>query len=214
MIAGLVPFCGAGNTLPLIVPDLPDKKAARAKALNDYRDAMPLLVSNLNALIFDYVARQKVQSTHLNWYIVRKKTASVVPPDDYFTAFGPKAARDIVREEVLALSYTAHDMAPFARDMGHIDPLTGEVKSPFRFDQRDRLPPPRKARCSLFHAVLSKCHVAGRRSLRDTIGYIYSTFPILEREEKVTYGRYMSRDLCLLYINALAAGDPDVTISI
>ncbi len=51
-------------------------------------------------------------------------------------------------------------------------------------------------------------------SLRDTIGYIYSTFPILEREEKVTYGRYMSRDLCLLYINALAAGDPDVTISI
>ncbi len=137
MIAGLVPFCGAGNTLPLIVPDLPDKKAARAKALNDYRDAMPLLVSNLNALIFDYVARQKVQSTHLNWYIVEQ--LPVVPPDDYFTAFGPKAARDIVREEVLALSYTAHDMAPFARDMGHIDPLTGEVKSPFRFDERDRL---------------------------------------------------------------------------
>lgn len=46
----------------------------------------------------------------------------------------------------------------------------------------------------------------------DAADYIYSTFPILEREERAAHGRYLSRDLCLAFINALAAGDPDAPI--
>jgi hypothetical protein len=42
----------------------------------------------------------------------------------------------------------------------------------------------------------------------------YSTFPIVEREEIEAHGRYLSRDLCLLHINALAAGDPDAMIRV
>ena len=49
-------------------------------------------------------------------------------------------------------------------------------------------------------------------ALRDTASYIYSTFPIVEREERATHTRYLSRDLCLAHINALAAGDPDAAI--
>ena len=49
-------------------------------------------------------------------------------------------------------------------------------------------------------------------ALRDTAAYIYSTFPIVEREETAVHGRYLSRDLCLATINALAAGDPDADI--
>ena len=44
--------------------------------------------------------------------------------------FGAKTAEEIVREAVLELSYTAHDMAPFARDLGHVDEQ-GEVLPPF-----------------------------------------------------------------------------------
>ena len=44
--------------------------------------------------------------------------------------------------------------------------------------------------------------------------YIYSTFPIVERDEIATYGKYRSRDLCLAYMNALAAGDPDADINL
>ena len=48
---------------------------------------------------------------------------------------------------------------------------------------------------------------------RDDVRYVYSTFPIVERQETETHGRYRSRDLCLAYLNALAAGrsdaDPD-----
>ncbi len=34
-----------------------------------------------------------------------------VPPDAYARKFGKKSAADIVREDVLALTYTANDMA-------------------------------------------------------------------------------------------------------
>jgi len=46
------------------------------------------------------------------------------------------------------------------------------------------------------------------------VRYIYSTFPIVEREEMNAFGRYRSRDLCLAYMNALAAGDPDAEIDL
>ncbi len=49
---------------------------------------------------------------------------------------------------------------------------------------------------------------------RDDIRYIYSTFPIVEREEMKVWGRYRSRDLCLAWTSALAAGDPDAEIDL
>jgi hypothetical protein len=50
---------------------------------------------------------------------------------------------------------------------------------------------------------------------RDDVRYIYSTFPIVERQEKAAYdGRYRSRELGLAYISALAAGDPDVEVAL
>jgi hypothetical protein len=48
---------------------------------------------------------------------------------------------------------------------------------------------------------------------RDDVRYVYSTFPIVERQEAGTYGSYRSRDLCLAYMNALIAGDPDARIT-
>ena len=47
---------------------------------------------------------------------------------------------------------------------------------------------------------------------RDDVRYIYSTFPIVERDEVAAYGRCRSQDLCLAWMNALAAGDPDTKI--
>ena len=80
---------------------------------------------------------KRVHSTSLNWYIVEQ--LPVVPPETYETThFGPKTAGEIVREAVLELTYTAHDMAPFARDMGHVDEK-GEVLPPFIWDGDRRL---------------------------------------------------------------------------
>ena len=188
----MIPGSGVGNTLPIVSID------GRAAA-----DAA-LLLANFDAIPFDYVARQKIQGQHLNWFIVEQ--LPVVPPETYETVrFGPRTAGDIVREAVLELTYTAHDMAPFARDMGHVDE-GGAVLPPFVWDAERRLRLRAKLDAVFFHLY--------GVTDRDDVRYVYSTFPIVEREETAAYGAYRSRDLCLAWMNALAAGDPDAEIAL
>ena len=194
MIASAVPFVGLGNTAPAIFVE-------RLEG-NESRPA--LLLANLGATILDFVARQKTQSTHLNWFIAEQ--LPVVPPDRYEAVrFGPKTAGEIVREAVLELTYTAHDMASFARDMGHVD-AAGDVLPPFVWDEERRLHLRAKLDAVYFHLY--------GVTDRDDVRYVYSTFPIVEREETAAYGTYRSRDLCLSWMNALAAGNPDAEIAL
>ena len=190
IIAAAIPRSGVGNTFPILVPDI-NRDA--------FVSAAPLMLANLNATPLDYVARQKVQGQHLNWYIVEQ--LPVVPPERYESVrFGPRTAAEIVRAAVLELTYTAHDMAPFARGLGYVDEA-GAVRPPFRWDEERRL----RLRARL-DAVFF--HLYGVTD-RDDVRYVYSTFPIVERQEIEIHGRYRSRDLCLAYLNALAAGRPD-----
>lgn len=196
MIAAMLPHRAAGNTAPLVISDAPSEQQG-------------LLLANFNALILDYVVRQKAQSTHLNWYIVEQ--LPVAPPAAYSRAFGPKTAGDIVREAILELSYTAHDLAPFARDLGHVDDA-GEVLPPFVWDEERRL----KLRAkldALYFILYGVFDPADPTQSRDDIRYIYSTFPIVEREEIAKWGNYRSRDLALAWVNALMAGQPDAEIA-
>jgi hypothetical protein len=196
MIAAIVPSRAAGNTAPLILSEAPVADQA-------------LLLANLNSVASDYVARQKAQSTHLNWYIVEQ--LPVIPPSGYDRLFGAKSAAEIVREAVLELSYTAHDLAPFARDMGYVDEA-GEVLPPFVWDEDRRLRLRAKLD-ALYFILYGVFDPADAAQGRDDIRYIYSTFPIVEREEVARWGSYRSRDLCLAWVNALAAGQPDAEIA-
>ena len=193
MIASLLPGFGSGNSLPLLMG---------SNGLT--ASAVAALVANLNSVPLDYVARQKIQGQNLNWFIVEQ--LPVVPPDRYEAIrFGPKTAGEIVREAVLELTYTAHDMAPFARDMGYVD-KSGKVKPPFTWDEARRLHLRAKLDAVFFHLY--------GVTDRDDIRYIYSTFPIVERHETIVHGCYYSRDLCLAYMNALAAGYPDAEVQL
>ena len=88
-IAAIAPRAGYGNTLPLLLG---------VEAL-----ASACLVANVNAMCTDFVARQKAQGTHLNWYIVEQ--LPVIAPEDYDRLFGdttgarsrprPRAAADV-----------------------------------------------------------------------------------------------------------------------
>lgn len=200
MIAALIPTGCAGNTLPLIEldPEAEQKDPAR----------LAMLAGNLNAIPFDYIARQKVQGQHLNWFIVEQ--LPVIPPAAYARQFGPKTAAEIVREAVLELTYTAHDMAPFARDLGHVD-LAGAVLPPLAWNEERRLHLRAKLD-ALYFILYGVFDPADPESSRDDIRYIYSTFPIVERQERDAHGRYRSRDLALAWINALMAGEPDADI--
>ncbi|MDE0260143.1 MAG: hypothetical protein OXR82_17375 [Gammaproteobacteria bacterium] len=95
-------------------------------------------------------------------------------------------------------------LAPLARDLGHVDEA-GKVLPPFRWDDNRRLNLRAKLDALYFHLY----GVTDRADIR----YLYSTFPIVEREETAEYGTYRSRDLALAWANALAAGNPDAAMA-
>ncbi|MGO9005923.1 MAG: Eco57I restriction-modification methylase domain-containing protein [Beijerinckiaceae bacterium] len=202
-ISALFPTVGFGNKVPILKPDADGRREW-------------LLAANLNAIVFDFVTRQKIQGQTLNLFIIEQ--LPVVQPKRYEAVrFGKKTAAKIIRDAVLELTYTAHDMAPFARDMGYVD-RAGKVKPPFVWNEERRLKLRAKLDAIYFHLygvvdVFSRDQKLIAQG-RDDVCYIYSTFPIVERDEMEAYGRFRSRDLCLAYLNALIAGDPDAKIDL
>ena len=187
VIASIVPRVGCGHTLPVLISD-DDCFNAEAAAR---------LLANLNSFGFDYVTRQKVQATHLTWYTVEQ--LPVIAPDAYDRRFGGVTAADLVRDHVLRLTYTAHDMEPFARDLGYGGP-------PFIWDEEER----RHLRARLDALYF---HLYGLD--RDDAGYILDTFPIVRRQDEAQFdGRYRTKELILAYMNALAAGDTDARMAL
>lgn len=146
--------------------------------------------------MFDYVARQKVQTTHVNWYIVEQ--LPVIPEEGYALTIGSLRADDLVREEVLKLTYTAYDMKPFAEDMGYDG-------SPFIWDEGER----RHSRARL-NALYFMLYGIGR----DDADYILGTFPIVRRHDERDFGHYLTRNLILGYMAAFEAGDPDSRVAV
>ena len=193
MIATLLPPYGAGNSLPLLL-----------REEEGYIGVAATSVANLNSIPLDFVVRQKVQGQNLNLFILEQ--LPVVPLDHYEAVhFGPKSAGEIVRTAVLELTYTSHDMAPFAQEMGHLD-RSGDVLPPFIWDEERRLDLRAKLDAVFFHLY--------NITDPDDVRYIYSTFPIVQNHELEVFDTYRSRDLCLAWINALAAGEPDAEIEL
>ena len=186
MIASMMPWVGSDLAIRLI---LPTEVEARA-------DVAGLLLANFNSLAFDFVVRQKVQGTHVSWYIVEQ--LPVIAPEDYDQQIGVMTAGDLVRDHVLRLTYTAHDMAPFARDLGYDGP-------PFRWDEEER----RHLRSRLDALYF---HLYGLS--REDADYVLGTFPIVRRQDEKEFGRYRTRDLVLAYMSALAAGDTETVVAV
>lgn len=181
MIASILPGAAYNNKAALLLID--DAVSASC------------LLANLNSFALDYVARQKIQSANANLFIVEQ--LPVIPPVDYDRRFGGLTARAIVAREVLHPTYTAHDMAPFARD-------TGYDGAPFAWDEADRRQ--RRARLDALYF-----HLYGLT--RDEADYILSTFPIVRRQDEAAHGRFLTRDLILGQMAALNAGDTDAIIA-
>lgn len=200
IIPAIVPgSAGYGNSLPILIWN----------GASSDRASLACLAGNLGSTAFDFVARQKIQSANINWYMVEQ--LPVIPPAAYARTFGSKSAADIVKAAVLELTYTAHDMAPFARDMGYVDDK-GDVLPPFIWDEERRLH--LRAKLDALYFILYRVFdPADAVQSRDDIRYIYSTFPIVERQEIAAHGSYRSRDLCLAYINTLLAGQPDAEVA-
>ena len=181
-IAALFPTVGFGNKVPILKPQQENR--------NEW-----LLAANLNSMVFDFATRQKVQGQTLNLFIMEQ--LPVIAPDDYDRQFGTTTTRDLVRDHVLRLTYTADDMAPFARDLDFDGP-------PFTWDEEER----RHLRARLDALYF---HLYGLS--RDEADYVLSTFPIVQKEDEAEFGTYRTRNLILAYMSALAAGDTEAKVT-
>lgn len=188
VIASIIPMGSTGHTLPLL----------------DTRDHLTkvILLSNLNAFALDYVARQKVQATHIMWYIIEQ--LPILPPETYDQRFGNITAREIVTREVLYLTYSANDLANFARDMGYVD-SNDDVLPSFPWNETER-----RQRRARLDALFFHLYGIGKQDA----DYILSTFPIVQRHDEAEFGRYLTRDLIIHHMDALSAGDTEAVIAI
>jgi hypothetical protein len=188
LIAAIIPFPSTGNKLPLLLP--------LDSWHESYKDFAPLVLANLNCYPLDYVLRQKVHSTNVNWYILEQ--IPLIPPEKFENSIGDQIIADFIRAQVLRLSYTAVDLRPFAADLGY----EGE---PFVWDEDDR-----RHRLARLDALFF--HLYGLD--RNDADYILGQFPIVREQDEKQFGRYLTRDLILAYMNAIAAGDLETMVEV
>jgi hypothetical protein len=172
---------------------IPDETINNSKEYSYYS---PLLLANLNSLIFDFITRQKLQGQTLNWYIVEQ--LPIIPADLYKNPLGNTIISDLIKENVLHLTYTAWDMQSFAIDLGY----EGE---PFIWDEEDRL----HRKCKLDALFFNLYEIS-----EEDANYILSTFPIVKRNDIEKYGKYRTKDLILAYMKALRTGDTKVLVDL
>ncbi|MEV1328540.1 DNA methyltransferase [Micromonospora costi] len=174
-IIGAFPRTAVGNNLPV------------STLTNQGGFLGASLAGILSSFVFDFAARLKVGGTHLNFFISQQ--LPVLPPESV------RVHDQFVRARVLELAYTAHDMAPFARDLG-------DEGAPFRWDE-DRRAVIRAELDALFF------HLYG--TSRDDVDYIMETFPIVKRRDEAKHGRYRTKELILAEYDRMAAAGVSLT---
>jgi hypothetical protein len=91
---------------------------------------------------------------------------------------------DFIVPQVLALSYTAHDLAPFARDLGYVN-QAGNPLPPIPWDEEQR-----RKRMAGLDALFF--HLYGLNA-KDA-AYVLDTFPIVREQDERAFGRYRTKD--------------------
>jgi hypothetical protein len=99
VIVSAIPLVAVGNKYPLLLFQTEISSSLKL-----------LLLGNFNAIAFDYVARQKIGGTTLNYFLL--KQFPVLPPNAY-----SQDDIDFIVPRVLELTYTAVDLIPFAEDL-------------------------------------------------------------------------------------------------
>ena len=140
---------------------------------------------------------------HLNYFVY--KQLPVLPPDHY-----TEADLAFIVPRVLELTYTAHDLKPWADDLAAYDPRpAGERGTPFAWNSERRA----QLRAEL-DAYYARLYGLTRDELRyildpaDVMGddYPSETFRVLKNNEMREFGEYRTRRLVLAAWDAMGVG--------
>jgi len=175
IIPTVFPIGGVGNSEHVLLPN--EELSAKQIAC---------LLAAGSSLVLDFIARQKLGGTNLNFFYVEQLP---IPSPKYFVATN----MDFVAPRVLELTYTSHSMASFARDLGY-------QGVPFVWDEDRR---------ELLRAELDAFYARAYGLTRDELRYILDpadmkgpdypseTFRVLKTNEIRRYGEYRTARLVL-----------------
>ena len=132
----------------------------------------------------------------MSFYVVRQ--LPVLPPEEYLEeAIVGKRYVELVVPRVLELTFTAHDLAGFARDLGYLGP-------PFQWNDARR----HCLRCEL-DAIFSHMYRLERKDVEWILDAPppSSSFPILKGNEIDKFGEYRTKRYVLHAYDQLARGE-------
>jgi hypothetical protein len=159
MIASVLPYTAVGNKVPILLADHPARSVA-------------CFLANINSLAYDFACRQKIGNVTLNWYIVRQ--TPVFPPQTFDQTFQEQKLRDWVAERVAELTFTAHDLDAWGRDLDF-------AEEPYTWDEERR----RELRVDL-EALFFSLYGLGE----DEVDHIFESFWSVKEDEIEEYGEY------------------------
>ena len=173
-IVSLLPRLGVGHNCPLVF--FP----------NDPTTHVMLFLANLNSLIFDYCARQKIGGNHLTFSVLNQ--LPVLAPQSY-----SKADHEFINSRVLELVATSDELTPFAEE-------TGYVGTPFKWDELRRAG--LRAELDAYYAHLyglTRAELCYVLDPKDVFGEDFpsETFRVLKEREEKQYDEYRTRRLVL-----------------
>jgi hypothetical protein len=207
VVASVAPLSGQVHTLPALYCPL-------SAALN------ASLLACLNSFALDYCARLKLSGTHLSHFVLRQ--LPVVPPSEFERRAPWSGDEETIQAwlmpRVLELTFTATDLARFARDCGW-------AGHPFRWDEERRFLLRCELDAAMFHLYLpagadggwqfaenetSEDRARMRASFvtpRDAVAYIMDSFPIVRRKDEESHGGdYRTKRVVLEIYDELAQG--------
>ena len=181
-ISAVMPLSGVGHSMPLWSLDASPSQAAA-------------FLGNMSALVYDYCVRQKLGGTNMTFGYV--KQFPTLTPDSY-----SKADLAYIVPRVLELTYTAHDMAAWAQDLGHCGP-----PFPFNPERRVQL----RAELDAYYARLygltrdELCYILDPSEVMGD-DYPSETFRVLKKGEMSEFQEYRTQRLVLAAWDQLSAG--------
>lgn len=189
MTFSVLPKCGVGNSINLIIPDI--SSVVR----------IVCLISCLNSIPFDYVARQKLSGPNLNQFIV--KQLPILLPESY-----TEELIQIIVPIIMELIYTSNSLKNFAQDLWdelehstkrllvekyqNLNSSLGinKVGDPFVYDTTRRMD--LMARLDAIHSILFRLDY-------EELEYVLTRFPLVQRKEEQLYGEYITSKLIKKY---------------
>lgn len=166
-ISTILPYLAVANSSPIL--HLPHASARELACVCGY----------LNSFALDYIARQKISSLHLNFFIVKQ-----LPFPDFSEYMQPSPwcpsmnLLDWIAVRVVQLVCTSMDVLSFAEDCA----VEG---APFKWDVEQRW----TMRCELDAAFfwLFGCSI-------EDVEYILDTFPVIRKRELAAWGNYRTKE--------------------